>query len=547
MIRKPVFPRIMGLLALYGGVFFILVIIQFTKQGNFTQRIGRATVSGQYRTAADAPENSGAVPLEGGVSVFFGGLEFRLRDGSAGDDFVLIDRNGRRQPAEPEWMTASGDAAVFRLPGGTEIAFTTQYAGASAELRISGDFAGGAAGVDIPIRALRSSRIREGGDGKLTVTAEGINYVFGPLEERAAGALIPLRAGGAPVVYRAAPEKKAFDPAEYILPQAASSRTYNDYIVRWRDQHFSLWNQIVPGQNDEDMVIAYSGEAVRRGAYKAAVSAASPAFLEGSRRTYESSVYLGNMSSALQSFAALEREKISRLSRQINERSPDFLREPQVFEYFAVRAYGSFIDDGVAIVRALDPAGLSLGLTPGIFEGWLDLKQYRAHGDNPFDRLIDQACYIVSEDIGKAGEIRRSPGGAAVPAAGNRVFAFREDSADMEFNLRLGRALWRWAESAGRSDWAALGRSLIVSVLSLADGAGTVPRSLLVSAAGEIQEAPAPRISSARLYRILTPGEYHPRSAPIGSGVNGIWAWTAVSALGAAQENNVLDISVSFP
>lgn len=539
----------MGLLALYMGVFFVLVIIQFTRQGNFTQRIGRAMVSGQYRMEEieGTPENAGAAPLEGGVSVFFGGLEFRLRAGNGGDDFTLIDGKGARLQAEPEWMTVSGDTAAFRFPGGTEIVFTTRYAGANAELRISGGFAGGAAGADIPIRALRSSRIRETGDGKLAVIAEGVSYTFGSLAEGTGGPFIPLRAGGAPVVYRAVQEKKAFTPEDYTLPQVSSPRGYTDYIIRWRDQNFSLWNRIVLDQPDEDMVIAYSGEAIRRGTYRAAVSAVSPAFSENDRRTYESSAYLGGMGRALRSFTTLEREKISRLSRQINDKSPDFLKERHVFEYLAIRAYGSFIDDGIEIVRSLDPASLNPDLVPGIFEGWLDLKQYWAYGDNPFDRLIDQACYIVSEGIKKVDEIQRLPGGEAAPAAGNWVFTFRENSADTEYNLRLGRALTLWAESAGRSDWAALGRSLNVSILSLADSAGTVPRALLAAPDGAIQEAPDPRISGARLYRVLMPGDYSPRAVLIGSGVNGIWAWTAASALSATQENNVLDISVSFP
>jgi hypothetical protein len=42
-------------------------------------------------------------------------------------------------------------------------------------------------------------------------------------------------------------------------------------------------------------------------------------------------------------------------------------------------------------------------------------------------------------------------------------------------------------------------------------------------------------------------GEYAPRAVSIGSGVNGIWAWTAASSVTATQENNILDITVNFP
>jgi hypothetical protein len=125
---------------------------------------------------------------------------------------------------------------------------------------------------------------------------------------------------------------------------------------------------------------------------------------------------------------------------------------------------------------------------------------------------------------------------------------FHRGAADAEFNLRLGAALISYGESAGKEDWAGLGRSLVLSVLSLADSSGTVPASLLLSEENTIREnTEAPRLNSARLYRILRPGEYQARAAGIGAAVNGIWTWTAASAISASQENNVLDISASFP
>jgi hypothetical protein len=548
-MRKPVFPRVIGLLALYGAVFVALVIIQFTKQGNFTQRIGSVVVTGQYRILENGqtPANLNEHPIDGGASVFFGGLEFRMKSGDGKNDFVLIDPAGERHSAVPEFMIISEDTAGFRFPGGTELVFTTQYAGGKPELRISGNFAEGAAGMDLPYRLLRSARVRESGDGQFAVVTEGTSYVF----SRSAGGkereFLSLKAGGPSVFYRAVPDKKAFTAEDFVLPQAFTRLAYTESLTRWRDQNFSLWNRIISGQNDEDLVVAYGGDAVRRGNYKAAVAAVSPAFLGGNRRTFESSVYLGGMGQALRSFTAAEREKISRLSRQINEKSPDFLRESHVFEFLAVRGYVNFIDDGTTLIHSIDPAGLTLDLAPGILEGYLDLKQYRPHGDNPFERLIDQVCYVISEDVQRFKEIRGQANSGGAPVQGDWVLVFPGGAADMEFNLRLGRALWMWAEASDRGDWAGLGRSLVLSVLSLADGAGTIPGKLHLSAEGEITEDPGPRIISARLYRLLAPGEYYPRAAVIGSGVNGIWAWTAASAVAATQENNILDISVSFP
>jgi hypothetical protein len=549
LMRKPVFPRALGLLVLYGAVFVVLGMLQFTKQGNFTQRIGAATVSGQYRS----PEEGGAGlnpnehPVTGGVSVFFGGLEFRMKTGEGGDGFALIDGKGARYPVVPELMTVLEDTANFLLPGGTELIFATQYADGKPGLRISGSFAGDISGAEIPFQLLRSSRIRESGDGQFAVITGGISYTFGRSAGGESREVLSLKAEGLPVFYGAVPEKKAFTPDDFILPQAFTRMAYQDYVTRWLDRNFSLWNRIIAGQNDEDMVIAYGGDAVKRGNYKAAVAAVSPAFLTGSGRTYESSVYLGGMNQALRSLTNGEREKTGRLSRQFDEKSPDFLRENHVFEFLAVRGFVNFIDNGVELIHSMDPANLTPELIPGVFEGCLDLKHYRPHGDNPFDRLIDQSCYIISEGARRFKEIRRLDTQESAPSAGDWVLVFQGAAADMEFNLRLGKALWMWAESSNRGEWAALGRSLVVSVLSLADGTGTTPVRLLLSGDGRITEDQGPRISSARLYRVLNAGEYYPRAAVIGSGVNGIWAWTAASAVTAAQENNILDISVSFP
>ncbi|GHV10679.1 hypothetical protein FACS189491_00650 [Spirochaetia bacterium] len=339
---------------------------------------------------------------------------------------------------------------------------------------------------------------------------------------------------------RAVPEKTVVSPANFTIPAAQSAQTYNAAILRWRDQNFSLWTRIVPSQNDEDMFIAYEGEAIRRGNYRAALAAVPPAFLNGDQRTYESSVYFGGMEAAARSFAAAEQEKIDRLSRAISENSLDFLQESHVFEFFATREYTDYINDGAALVYSIDPAALTLELVPAVLEGFIDLQQYRFNEDNPFERLADRSCLVISEGI------RRILVTAGTEEAG-LILVFQEDTADIEFNLRLGKALLDWATSSGNEEWSAVGRSIILSCLSLEDSLGMVPRALLMNAAGELSNGDLPRISSARLYRILRSGEFYPQATVVSPALNGIWAWTAAQTVSAAQEGDVLDIAVTFP
>ena len=545
-MRKSVFSRIILFLLLYCVLFAVLVMIQFTKRGGFTQKVGNFVVTGQYRLPGenDPPKAPNEYFLDGDVHIFFGGMDFGMIKGNDEHSLRLNMKDGTKEEALPQRMVMSGDSALFSFPGGTELQFTTQYTGGALEILISGNFSENVTGVELPFKPLRKAIIRDTGDGQFIVNADNVNYSFGHSPMDAGHEILLIKAGAAAVSYRAIPEQKTFAPGDFILPQAKTADAYNDVLTRWRDQNFSLWNRIISNQNNEDMVIAFAEEALVRGTYKAAVAAVPPAFLQGSARTYESSVYLGNLDQAYTSLGSREREKLARLSRQINEKSLDFLKEPRVFEYLAVRGNLNFFDAGADLVRGIDPATIALDITPGILEGYTDWKNFRPNTDNPFERLVDQACFVISESLRKTNDNLNTPG--------NRVFVFYGSQGDTEFNLRLGKALMIYADaspnSAQNSSWAGIGRSLVLSALSLGDASGAVKAGLVLSETGEITESGAQStLTTARLYRILYPKDYYPRAVPIGASVNSIWTWTAAESVSASQENNILDIAVNFP
>jgi hypothetical protein len=464
--------------------------------------------------------------LTRGVNVFFGGVEFRMEEGS---EFALCYENGNTEKVVPDYMVLSRDTAFFRLPGGSELTFSTRATGRGAELRISGSFEAPVWSVELPYRPLRGSRIRDTGSGTVLVSADGLDYTF-------LGAIIDSRSriltiGSGEISYRVVPEDQQFVPVDLIIPEAMDTGEYEAVLTRWRDQSFALWGRNIGAANDEDLISAYLGETVRRGSYKAAVAAVSPAFLNGARRTFRSSVYLGRLDTGLRSISVYERETLSRLSRQINEKSPDFLEEFHAIEYLSVRNNSALINSGVEIVQALDPASISLDIATGILEGWYDWRLYRPRQENPFERLVEPACSVIF------GALKKSP-------QDGRVFVFSGAAAHMELNLRTGKALAVYGETSGNETQTALGRSLILSVLLTVDPSGMLSETLTISAQGEITADPqSGEFNSARLYRML--GSGYPRAVAIGSSSEGVWAWTAVET-SSVRENNVLDISVSF-
>ncbi|MDR1956972.1 MAG: hypothetical protein LBQ30_08975 [Treponema sp.] len=535
-MKKSVLPRLIGLLFLYGAVFVLLGTMQFAHNGAFTRQIGNLVVSGRYRSPeyGKTAGDTNPYPLSGDLLISYGGMRFSLTNQT--DGFRLIKPDGTKEAVLPESMTLFDTGLRVQIPGGTELLFTTTHnAEERPELMIRAVLGEDILGMELPYKPLKTSRTHDRGDGQIEVVADsGMTYGFGRTLADSERRVLALHHEVPFIAYRVIPEGETFKPAEGIITGAQDQQAYAEIISRWRNQSFTFWKRSISSSNNEDMVIAYAGEAVSQGTYREAIAAIPSVFLNGNRRTHESTVFLGQLDQGLRSLATVERDKLNRLSRMLSEQSLEFLKEPHVFEYFAVRGHQNLLEEGAKVVRSLDPVRLSPDLIPGIFEGYTDWTQYCPTLENPFEGLINQMYFIISQGIKKS-------------LLGDQVFVFHEGMADTEFNLRLGKALMVYAENAGVLDWAAIGRSLILSVLSLVDDAGTAPAGLLISETGAISEdTSSPRLSSAQCYRILTPGENYPRAIRISSTGNAIWAWTAASSLSVSQGNTMVDIAVSF-
>ena len=534
-MRKPIFPRILLLLLLYLVVFTVLVSIQFSKPEGFTNRAGSFVITGQYRISEE--EGSFNEPnefasneyiIEGDVHVLFGGIDFCIVQGADGRSIYFITEDGAREEVFPERMIIMDSAIHFAFPGGTGLDFTMQDSWGAAEMRIAAVFADGISGIELPFVPQRRTGIRNAGGGQFIFRAGRVNYTFGLSQMDAERRVLLVEAGGRPVSYRAIPDGKALSPSDFILPQAENAASYAEALKQWRDDNYSLWSRIVSSDNNEDVIMAMIGEAFSRGNYGAAVAAVPQAFLRSETRSFESSAYLGNLVEANRTLSVIEREKYSRLSRLINEKSYGFLLEPGVFEYLTVRGHNNLINAAFDLVDTIDTSFLALDIIPGIFEGFSAWRALRGGAvtsqgtvtpqgaENPFERIVDEACQIIFQLLRKTDD-------------GSGIYVFNEEGEGLvEFNLRLGKALLSYAELVQNVTWEGIGRSLILSALSM-EGSMDVKQA------------------AARLYRILNPVETLPRAISLSAAANNAWTWTTAVALNATQQNDVLNIAVTFP
>jgi hypothetical protein len=534
-VRKSVLVRFFGLLGLYLLIFAALVNLQFTKSGNFSLRIFNLTVEGRYRVPDEGEiVPTGASPLNGDLGVVYGGVEFLLHgDSSAGEALYLLDGMDNRHFSFPQYMAVEEEGVRFYLSGGADVFFSAP--GEGTELRISGNFDGDMfTGLEIPYRLLKNSRPRDTEAGRLLVSAGGRDYQFSRAAVEGRDAML-LPRGGPPLSYGLAGERREWRVEDHILEDGKNAESYREVVARWVDKNFGVWGRLVPSRNEEDIVIAYGGEALLRGMFKGALSSASRVFTSGSRQAYESSVYTGGTAAAYRGLVAAEAERLTRITDSLNGASLDFLLEDHAVEFLLIRGQEEALNRAIALIRAAgSPTPAQL---PGLLEAQTDLIRYRPQAlEGVFDSLAARQKEVLSTMLR-----RLAPNGLY---AGGLVLAFEEDRAGMELNLRLGKALADWGEAAGQETWSAVGRSIVLSVLSLEDGEGRVVSTLTMNG-GEAETRAY--ISAALLYRRLGIGDYRPKALALGAAGSGLWTWTASPDVRLTREGQVLDIAVNFP
>lgn len=532
-MKRHVVLRTIGLLGLYVAVFIGLVLIQYVRKTAFTLNLGSMVVSGNYldtneikKQAKDEP-----VQVDGPFSVFFGGMEFRIAED---DGLVLLRTKGAKSPLSARVFTIIDEGIRLELTDGCELIFKTFFANGVENLSVQALLPAEAQEIRIPFHPLRSSHITSNEQNRYLVSVAGKNYSFNGSVIDSQNKYIRLKGNMALAFYGQIPEKKGFNPGDLVLASALDAQTYSGAINRWFSQAETAWERSMAASPDEDMVLAYVSYAARKSNYRSATSTTPTAFLEGNQRTYRASAFFGRLDMALRGLVSADREYLGRLSRMINEKAPDILAEPDLIRTLSTRGSKALVDELVHLVKTLDPAVLSPASAVGCIENTVLWKTYGGTEENPFERLKDQALFVIAETLRSNSE--------------GKVIAFPSGRGDLLFSLRLGNALIQYGNAAGLADWIGLGKTLILSVLDLSDTNGSLPALVdLSDNRSSFVPAGEGRISAARIYPHLSGNQYYPRIEPINlPGYSGLWAWTGAGPISASFNGSVLDIAVNF-
>jgi hypothetical protein len=529
-MKRKFFRRLGATLAVYVVALLALVMIQFSSRTGFTLNLGSAVVTGRYASAADARgDPSVSRPVSGPLALYFSGLEFRL-DAAAG--LSAVDAEGKAAPAAPVAVALAADRLTVRLADGSALSFAAAYQSGAENLAVAADLAPGAVELRLPFAPQRAAKLEDAGKGRVTVAVGDQAFTFYQAAVNLEKRYLAVKRRAAAFSYGPVLPEAAFAAADFTLPEAADDAAYGKALERWKDSAYAVWERAMAGSPTEDVAAAYVAESARRGAYRSAIATTPKDFVDGPNRGYKTAPYFGQLDLGLRSLEAAEREYLARISRLVNEGSADLFAEPDLIAYLSIRGGRTLADGAAAIAKAVDPESLKLVAAVGMLESWTDWRRYRPTEENPFDRLVDQARFVVS------AALRRAPDGAVYPVA--------EGAVDCAFALRAGRALERFGAASGDADWRRLGRSLTLSVLRLADANAAVPAALAFPADGT-PVAGAERIGPSAAFRTVGADSLPHAVALPGPAAAGLWAWTAAEIVGAETVDGALDIAVRFP
>jgi hypothetical protein len=331
----------------------------------------------------------------------------------------------------------------------------------------------------------------------------GMRYVFSSLGQELEKGYLTLSRDSTFISYRSRGKHRAFDPSDYIIAQVSN---YDNILRNWQIDNYTQWNQNAASLQYEDDIIAYGAQALLRGNYMTAVGAISGNFINTPRQSYRSSGFVGGMTNAYNSFTFYENEKNNLIVRLIRERSLNILKEEHILDFLFTRSNLALANEVIDIINNASPDMLTSEHCPGLLEVFYDIRRWRPDANNLIEHLTDQILSLISDNLNRDTE-------------NDAVYASSHDSNNAEYSMRLGKALYYWADAVKNTEWTGIGRSLILS--AVANG------------------------NAGRLHNILNPTDYYPRASWLTN--EGLWLWTVSPSTRASYIDGNLNISVSFP
>jgi hypothetical protein len=544
-MKTGALKRALLLVALYCGLFVLLVVLQFSKGPGLSERIGNLAVSATYskssRGQADATPDK--------LKLSYAGLAFELSPQAGA---VGLGADGSTKPLALQAVAKIAGGVRIKFSSGVELKAVVNKDGTE-RFALAASAPDNIAAVRLKLSPSSSFSLADkAGSRVLQAGSSSFSFLGSPDALDANAGTLTLKAGdaglGLAVLAPPAPAPKPTAGTEKLVAQEPKDpAAFKAEIDAWRDK---AWSGLSASRFDaeaiawkgpdglssfsEKALAAYLSESLLRGSYSDALSRVKGAKQKWSDKlSYFTEPYLGSVLTKMRAFETADPTEVKRISQLVADKSPVLFETEGLVRFLFDRAPQSLAQDAFAFMASADPSKLSVRQVVGLLGCAADAKTILADADYPFRSGSDKAA---ADRV--ASLVHKSPSGLY-------LVSDADGYTDLRLSLLAGSYLVSFGASAAKSSYQGLGQGLVEGVIGLADAQGFVPSRGQVRSGGVEQKTGS--LLPEDLYPLVASNPYYPHEVSFGRDADrGLWAWTCAPSLTLQASGSRYDFTAHF-
>ncbi len=525
----------------YIGVIVLLVYMQFSQSESVTRTVGEiAVTSSEPRWKVNGP---GTLSI---AEVTVGPLQFPFTEATP---LALADRYGSTKVLQVRGVREQEDGVEVEFTDGVTLTFRDSRDGMYIVPEVPTRFAS----YRFLVLPYRTDGAASGADALpvLVADAEPAPAMLAlPRGSRVVAAKrqlqVSVASGVEPMVFRFAvnesPSVFWFANMTGLADGGAYAQAVPEFVDAayegWRRGRFSrsaiTWRTGDAGRSfQEGILVSLLAESLRRDEYAEVYALVrGAARLHGASLTYRSNPFFGNLVETNRERRKEASEDRARIEEQIRSGNAAVFTYPDLIQTIVDWGDTTLLAQLYALAKSVAPAEQPLDVLLGMIATYVEERSL-----NPNAPSSLQAFASLAEDL-LLPMIRSTDRG---------LFAQRQESeASVYDTIRAGRLLISVAEVQEHPGIAAIGRTLVVSALNLADQESFLPE-LLTTEEGAVVASNG-TLPPERVYPLLVDTVHYPHAVPLSDRLSpGAWIWTVADLPAVSLSPGEYRIRMRFP
>jgi hypothetical protein len=322
-------------------------------------------------------------------------------------------------------------------------------------------------------------------------------------------------------------------------------KEFIEKIESYLSRSYQYWNGVFlsnPSSQEliGDLGISLISEAIKRGEYRRTLAVISRNLRQLLRDNadnpslYSSAAYLGNLPSFLSARQQSTTAEIERITDLIKRAEFSVFRIPHLLRFILNHAPFSLAEEVLRLADSVQLETVEGDTLLYLVNVYLEAVEYLDIGEATIGRVSD----IIDRFVLPA--MKKTSKGIFLTSS------TQTSEASLYESILIGDALMRAGDALAEDSYIAVGRTLIYSVLDLADTEGFVPSRVRIQ--GGEAEPTGDLLSPESIYRLVPSVHYTPAEYPLYSYLYpGSWIWTASQLTDVKMDDQQYRFFFSFP